>query len=133
LLKGLNILVAEDNLINQKIANYILTKQGAKVQNAVNGMEAVQMIENHTPIDIILMDLQMPGMDGIEAATRIRKDLGSNVPIIALTADLYANESQECAAAGINACIAKPFEPEALCDLILQLTGRKEQNTPILL
>jgi len=120
LLSGISILVAEDNLVNQKIANYILSKQGATVTTAMNGQEAINMLQDNN-IDVILMDLQMPGLDGLEAAKYIRREMKNNVPIIALTADLFASETNECIEAGINACISKPFDPVALCDLILNL------------
>ena len=125
LLSGLNILVAEDNLINQKIANYILTKQGAIVHTALNGNDAIDILSKNK-IDVILMDLQMPGMDGLEAAKYIRNELKNNIPIIALTADIFAGGSNEIAEAGINACIAKPFEPVQLCELILGLINNNE-------
>jgi CheY-like chemotaxis protein len=126
LLYGINILVAEDNLINQKIANYILTKQRASVFSVMNGKEAIDFLRNNQ-VDIILMDLQMPGIDGFEAARIIRNEIKSNVPIIALTADVYADKKNEYEVVGINACIVKPFDPIVLCELILKLTdgGKK--------
>lgn len=120
MLSGINILVAEDNLVNQKIANYILSKQGAIVSTAMNGQEAINLLQA-SKIDIILMDLQMPGLDGLEAARYIRSEMKSQVPIIALTADLFASETNECLEAGINACISKPFDPVSLADLIMNL------------
>ena len=121
MLNGIKILVAENNLVNQKIVNYILNKQGAIVKNVVNGMEAIALLPDGD-FDVVLMDLQMPGMDGFEAARHIRGELGSNIPIIALTADMFANETSECRDAGINVCISKPFDPTALCEMILSLT-----------
>lgn len=112
--------MAEDNLINQKIANYILAKQGADVTTVGTGLDVLESMKT-ADFDIILMDLQMPGMDGFEAARTIRKSLNTDIPIIALTADLYANEYDECTKVGINACISKPFDPQALCDLIVNL------------
>ena len=125
MLNGIKILVAEDNLVNQKIANYILSKQGAIVKNAMDGNEAIACLLNDR-FDVVLMDLQMPGMDGLEATKYIRGEMNSNVPIIALTADMFANETGEYAGAGINAYISKPFDPSILCDLILNLI--KEHN-----
>jgi CheY-like chemotaxis protein len=124
LLKGIKILVAEDNVINQKIVNYILEKQNAIVLNALNGKEAIDYLKE-TSVDIILMDLQMPGMDGLEAARYIRDVMKSNIPIIALTADTYAMESGDYLKAGFNACISKPFDPPKLWDLIVNLTEQK--------
>jgi CheY-like chemotaxis protein len=125
LLNGIKILVAEDNLVNQKIVNYILSKERATVKNAMDGNEAVAFLRNEH-FDLVLMDLQMPGMDGLEATKYIRGEMNSNVPIIALTADMFANETGEYAGAGINAYISKPFDPCILCDLILNLI--KEHN-----
>jgi len=127
LLNGVKILVAEDNLINQKIANYILSKQGAVIFTALNGKEAIELLETNA-IDVILMDLQMPGMDGVEAATYIRGVLKNNVPIIALTADAYANESNDYEQAGINTFLAKPFDPVMLCDTILSLIKNQDNK-----
>lgn len=127
MLSGLKILVAEDNLVNQKIANYILIKRGAVVQTVLDGNQAIDsLLENQ--FDLVLMDLQMPGMDGFQAARYIRNKLKSKVPIIALTADIFANETNECLEAGINACIAKPFDANSLCDLILNLTRESKQS-----
>jgi CheY-like chemotaxis protein len=120
LLNGIKILVAEDNLVNQKIVNYILNKQGALVKNATDGLEAIDILLKY-PFDVVLMDLQMPGKDGFEVTKFIREEMKSNVPVIALTADMFINETKLCEEAGINASIAKPFEPASLCDLIVQL------------
>ena len=123
MLEGLNILVAEDNLINQKIANYILTKQRANVLSAANGYEAIDLLAKNR-FDIILMDIQMPGLSGIEAARYIRNELKNNIPIIALTADIFADNYDENVKAGFNEFIVKPFDPLSLCKLILQLTQK---------
>ncbi len=120
MLNGIKILVAEDNLINQKIANYVLLKQGADVLNATNGEQAIDMLINNK-IDVILMDLQMPGKNGFEAAKYIRNVLKNNIPIIALTADLFAHQNHENDDSGINAFIVKPFDPVSLCELIQKL------------
>ncbi len=128
LLEGIKILIAEDNLINQKIANYLLSKQGANIVTAYNGREAIRIFSEQ-PVDIILMDLQMPVMDGFEATKYIRTVLFSDIPIIALTADLFANSSAEYLNAGFNDCISKPFESEKLCDLILKFIKNKHPLT----
>ena len=120
-------MVAEDNLINQKIANYILLKQGAKVLNAINGDEAIELIKNN-PVDIVLMDLQMPGINGFEAAKYIRNVLKNNIPIIALTADIFAGDNIENNPSEINAFIVKPFDPVLLSELILKLTSKRINN-----
>jgi CheY-like chemotaxis protein len=121
LLDGINILVAEDNILNQKIANFILKKQGAAVHTVLNGKEAIDLLSQANEFDIVLMDIQMPGMDGFKATKYIRKDLKNNIPIIGLTADLVAAATEECTEAGMNACVCKPFDPTSLCHLILSV------------
>ncbi|GAA3942598.1 ATP-binding protein [Litoribacillus peritrichatus] len=111
LLKG-NVLVAEDNLVNQKIAKAMLTKLGLNVMLANNGCEAVTaVIEND--FDLILMDLQMPEKDGIQATKEIRTG-GYTAPIIALTANSTIESQQACFDAGMNGFISKPFKLESL-------------------
>jgi len=126
LLNGINILVAEDNILNQKIANFILKKQGAIVQSVLNGKEAIELLIGSMHFDVVLMDIQMPGMDGFKATEYIRKDLKNNIPIIGLTADMLMSATDECMEAGMNACVCKPFDPKSLCDLILSVI--KERN-----
>lgn len=121
MLKGKNILVADDNKLNQKILIFILEKTGAIVKIANNGKEAIEQMTNN-PIDAVLMDIQMPEMDGLEATVHIRKVMNSNVPIIGLTANTLEGEKLKCVNAGMNTCVSKPFEPAELCKLILQLT-----------
>ena len=120
MLDGFNILVAEDNIINQKIANYILRKHGAVVKMASNGKEAIDLLGGGR-FDVVLMDLQMPGMDGFTTAKYIRNELHNNVPIIGFSASIFADEIDECIDAGMNTCILKPFDPNGLCELILSV------------
>lgn len=121
MLEGMNILVAEDDKLNQKIINFILSRKGATVQNAFNGNEAISLLSNNE-FDVVLMDLQMPVMGGYDTAMHIRNNMKNNIPIIALTADTFANQTNEYLEAGMNACISKPVEVIRLCDLILSLT-----------
>jgi CheY-like chemotaxis protein len=118
------ILLVEDNLINQKVASYTLTKQGALVEIANNGREAILMLEEKK-YDIILMDIQMPEMDGFEATQYIRnsiKDSISKTPIIAMTASALVSERVKCLALGMNDYLSKPFRPKELYEKIsLQL------------
>jgi CheY-like chemotaxis protein len=109
LLTGIKILVAEDNVLNQKIVSHSLTKNGAAVTIAVNGNEVIRAMENGR-FDLILMDLFMPEMDGFEATTYIRQTLRDNIPIIALSASNFEDEMKKCISTGMNACIVKPFE-----------------------
>jgi len=121
LLDGINILVAEDNVLNQKIANFILKKQGAEVQSVLNGTEAINLLLKTNNFDVVLMDIQMRGLDGFKTTQYIRKDMNNNIPIIGLTADLFATATDECTEAGMNACVCKPFDPNSLCELILSV------------
>jgi len=109
LFKGRNILVAEDNVLNQKIVSHTLIKNGATVTIAINGTEVIKEISNRS-FDFILMDLYMPEMDGFEATEYIRDTLKNPVPIIALSASNFEGEMRKCINTGMNACIVKPFD-----------------------
>jgi CheY-like chemotaxis protein len=127
LLTGINILVVEDSILNQKIVNFMLNKQNATVKNAINGSEAIEQLKVND-FDVILMDLQMPGMDGFATSRYIRNEMKNNIPIIALTADIFVSETSECLDAGMNASISKPFEIEDLSKIILGLVKEKKTN-----
>lgn len=113
-LKGKRILVAEDNDLNREIAVLLLTNEGFVVEQAENGQTCVDMLLAHKPdfYDAILMDVRMPVMSGLEATTVIRRlRKGYNrVPIIAMTADAFAEDMQKCLDCGMNAHIAKPID-----------------------
>ncbi len=123
------ILVVEDNIVNQRVALGILKKLGMSADAAVNGAEAVETLEE-IPYDLVLMDCQMPVMDGFEASARIR-DPGSDVidhdiPIIALTAKVNAGDREKCLAAGMNDYLPKPVDPGTLVDMLEKwLPGEK--------
>ena len=121
-------MVVEDNILNQKIVNFLLRKENASIFTAMNGNEAIDLVRNRD-FDIILMDLQMPGMDGFSTARYIRKEIKSDVPIIALTADIFVKETSNCLDAGMNACISKPFETNELSALILRLIKERNINS----
>ena len=112
---GKRILLAEDNEMNQQIAMAILEEVGFDVDVAVNGLEAVDMLRAATPghYDVVLMDIQMPIMDGFEATRRIRaldeKDKAT-IPIIAVTANAFEEDRESVYDAGMNAHLAKPYE-----------------------
>jgi PAS domain S-box-containing protein len=124
ILKGKRILLVEDNEVNRLVATTTLAHYGADITEAVNGIEAVEAVRNST-IDIILMDMQMPLMDGLEATKVIRETLNTTVPIIALTANAIQGESDKCYAAGMNDFISKPFEEEELVSMIAKWLGRE--------
>ncbi len=120
MLKGKTILVADDNKLNQKILIFILEKNGAIVLLANNGREAVEKMTTEK-VDAVLMDVQMPEMDGLQATEAIRNELKSTIPVIGLTANSMESEKNKCVAAGMNTCVSKPFDPTELCTLIVQL------------
>ena len=120
-LTGINILLVEDNIINQKVANRSLTNQGAVVNVANHGKEALELLIMNR-YDIILMDIQMPEMDGYEATKIIRTEMSeaiSRTPIIAMTASALIADREKCLLAGMNDYITKPFLATELYEKIL--------------
>ncbi|HEX6811262.1 MAG TPA: response regulator [Planctomycetota bacterium] len=117
-LRGARILLVEDNEINQQIAVELLQGAGAQVHVAGNGREAVELLLNGAqppPFDLVLMDLQMPVMDGYQATARLRADPRSSaLPIVAMTAHATMEERQRCLAAGMNDHVSKPIDPAML-------------------
>jgi len=119
-LRGARILLTEDNEINQQIAIELLEGVGATVQVANNGREAVERLTaSPTAFDLVLMDLQMPEMDGHQATAKIRSDPRfANLPILAMTAHATIEERQRCLAAGMNDHISKPIDPALLFETV---------------
>jgi PAS domain S-box-containing protein len=113
--RQLRVLVAEDNPVNQRLAAIQLQKQGHTVALASSGTEALVALERQ-PVDLVLMDLQMPGMDGLEATRRIRQreGAGPHIPIIAITAYAMKGDRERCLAAGMNGYLIKPVRGEDL-------------------
>ncbi len=134
-LPPLSVLLAEDNAINQKVALGFLTKASHRVVVAANGAEALEMARGGG-FDVVLMDMQMPVMDGLEAAKRIRAlpAPAGSVPIIALTANAMRGDAERCRDAGMNAHVAKPVDPAILFQVIADvLAGRPvAEGTPSL-
>jgi len=126
-LNGMRILVVEDNMVNQQVARELLTAEGAVVELADNGLlgiSAVTQAQATTPFDVVLMDVQMPVMDGFTATRTLRKDLGLHkLPIIAMTANAMASDREECLLAGMNDHVGKPFDLAYLVKLLLEITG----------
>lgn len=131
MLKGLRVLLAEDHTINRQIACEILEAVGIQVKTVNNGQEAVTFMQEHgNDIDLILMDIQMPVLDGLEATRRIRQFFSSKrLPIIAMTAHALHEERDVCLAAGMNDHLAKPFVVEKLYELLARMTGRRPSET----
>ncbi len=121
-LEGLNILLVEDNPTNRLVARTLLTRLGAAVEDAEDGIEGLEAARRGA-YDLILMDIQMPRMDGVEATRAIRTLPGaaSQVPIIALTANVMSHQKAEYLAAGVNGVVAKPISPAALLSEIARL------------
>jgi len=114
------ILLAEDNLVNQRLAARLLERAGHRVILAVNGRKAINALQSHA-IDLILMDVQMPEMDGLEATRAIRRDeIGGNrhIPIIAMTAHAMTGDRDRCLAAGMDGYISKPIRADDLLALV---------------
>ena len=130
-LAGLRLLVVEDNLINQQVAQELLSAQGALVSLAVNGQLGTEAVARAQPMfDAVLMDLQMPVMDGFSATRNIRTELGlTELPIIAMTANAMASDRAACLAAGMDEHVGKPFDLKHLTAVVLRLThGRTAAN-----
>jgi CheY-like chemotaxis protein len=121
---GLRVLLAEDNVVNQKVAARMLEKMGARVDVANNGLEAVRMCLQFR-YDLILMDCQMPEMDGYAATREIRRLQAlsaspSGIPIIALTANTLEGDRERCLEAGMSDFLGKPLRQQELLGLLLR-------------
>jgi two-component system, sensor histidine kinase len=124
-LRNKQVLLVEDNEMNRLVATHSLSHYGLIIEEAVNGLEAIQMVKRKN-FDLILMDIQMPEMDGLEATRIIRNELQMDTPIIALTANAFKLEIDSCMKAGMNDYVTKPFEETSLLrTLVKNLTGPK--------
>ncbi|MET1255178.1 GAF domain-containing protein [Aliikangiella maris] len=126
-LKGINILLAEDNPINQQVAREIIQDFGATITIVDNGKKAVDLVNTH-PFDIVLLDMQMPVMDGYRATQIIRETISADkLPVIAMTANVMKGDRERCIDCGMNDFIGKPFERLELFEVIKNnLTGDKK-------
>ena len=125
--EALKVLVAEDNPVNQRLAARLLEKRGHRVQVVSNGLEAVQAVEKEE-FDVVLMDVQMPEMDGLEATRIIRqRESGSNrhLPIIALTAHALKRDEERCLAAGMDGHLTKPIRQQQLDETLQKYLAAK--------
>jgi len=128
-LKDLNILVAEDNAINQRVARFLIEKLGHKVEIAENGKIALEKFKDND-YDLILMDIQMPIMDGLEATREIRSfetqnNIEKRIPIVALTANTMKGDREKFLDSGMNDYIGKPFKASELSQLIYRITQKQ--------
>ena len=129
-LKSLSILLAEDNRVNQKIALRLLEKRGHHAVLAVNGKEALEALAQAS-FDLVLMDVHMPDMDGIEATIAIRekeKSTGLHQPVIAMTALAMKGDRERCLAAGMDGYLSKPIDLQQLDDLLAEYTHRRSSD-----
>jgi two-component system, sensor histidine kinase and response regulator len=116
---SLRILLAEDNLVNQRVAMTMLGKMGHRITLATNGLEALEQWRQGD-FDLILMDVQMPGMTGLQATAQIRQeeDKGAHVPIVAMTASAMSEDRDRCLTAGMDDFISKPVSSKAIEQVI---------------
>ena len=130
-LAGLHLLLAEDNELNSEIATTLLEEQGAKITAVENGRLALEAVQNAAPrtYDAILMDVMMPEMNGLEATRCIRayegKGPGEGTPIIAMTANVFADDVKACLDAGMNSHVGKPLDMKVLIGEILKYTDAR--------
>ncbi len=128
--KQLRILLAEDNAVNRKIACHVLEKQGHHVTVAGDGRKALNALDQ-TPFDVVLMDVQMPEMDGFEATGAIRareRATGMHLPIIAMTAHAMQGDRERCIAAGMDDYISKPLDIKELIELLEKFSEGVQQE-----
>jgi two-component system sensor histidine kinase/response regulator len=131
--EDLHVLLVEDNPINQRISRALLEKKGYAVTLAENGRKALERFEKQS-FDVILMDVQMPEMDGFEATALIRrreKNSGRHVPIIALTAHALKGDEERCLSAGMDSYITKPIDPQRLFQAIESVLVPREYHATI--
>ncbi|SNR30480.1 PAS domain S-box protein [Flavobacterium sp. ov086] len=126
-ISGITVLLVEDNIINRMVAINSLHYFNCQVTEATNGLEAIEILKNKK-FDIILMDVQMPEMGGIEATIKIREELQLQTPIIALTANAFKSEVEKCKNAGMDDYITKPFEEFDLVETISRFTNKEFSN-----
>ena len=124
-IEGLHVLLVEDNELNMEIARFIIENEGARVICATNGKEAVDIYKNAPEsFDIILMDIMMPEMDGLQA-TQVIRSFDHDIPIVAMTANAFAEDKIKAKKAGMNAHVSKPLDKDKLIQVISKLCGYK--------
>ena len=126
---GRRVLLAEDNDVNALLTVSVLERDGHEVIRVVNGREAVEALNTQARFDIVLMDMHMPEMDGVEATEALRND-GHSVHVVALTANAYSEDRQRCLDAGMDDYLSKPVEPEALRNILSNLEPARDNRKP---
>ncbi|MGI4820786.1 MAG: ATP-binding protein [Janthinobacterium lividum] len=132
-LQGRRILVVEDNEINRTVARLLLEGWGAQVDEAEDGLAGVARVNKELPYDLILMDIQLPGLNGLDATAAIRAipcPARAERPIVALTANAFRADSERYLAAGMDACLAKPFDEEEVYRTLVQLLSAAPTPAP---
>lgn len=124
---GLKILLAEDDTLNSILQQSILTELGAESDVVANGEEVLMKLQTQK-YDAVLMDLQMPEMGGIETTKRIREDLNSHIPVIAITANVHEAQKENCIVAGMNAVLIKPFTEQQIADAVIMALHHKTSH-----
>jgi CheY-like chemotaxis protein len=128
-LEGLSILLAEDNVLNQLVARSMLEAAGAAVHIVENGQQALDFLRSAgQPVDLVLMDVQMPVMDGFAATEAIRQELLLDLPVLAMSAGVTLDERAGCDAAGMNGFVAKPVDGDDLITTILRFVHARVRN-----
>ena len=124
-----HILLVDDDELNRRMMGLLLSDQGYSYETASNGVEAVEAVQSQQ-FDLVLMDLQMPVLDGFEATQKIRawENEDQHIPIVALTAMLFENEVELCLDAGMDDCVAKPFDTKKLISMVETLVNPSKKN-----
>ena len=127
------VLLAEDNPVNQRVAQRVLEKGGHQVVIAANGKDALEAIAKEA-FDLVLMDVQMPEMDGLEATAAVRareREAGTHIPIIAMTAHAMRGDRERCLSAGMDDYLSKPIHAEQLLELVRKYTKAPADPRPV--
>jgi CheY-like chemotaxis protein len=125
-IKGVHVLIAEDNMMNQHLIRHLMKYWQLDFTLVSNGREAIEALQNRS-FSLVLMDIQMPEVDGYAATQIIRNDLKLDVPIVAMTAHAMAGEKEKCLSFGMNEYISKPIKEAELYDIIEQYATLPQQ------